>query len=132
MCNLVHRYLAIYTVCVCVQTTIDVVKIDIDYSEWECLRTMLRDGVLRRVRQLVLEVHTSEIHLVNRPSIREDFADMYAILLELEKVGFRRHHHHVNPAGMYTSLRSGQLQSCCYDLSYINIHFLKPSTLSRT
>ena len=107
----------------------DILKIDIDYNEWDALRNVIRDGSLRRVRQLVLEVHTPEIHVINRPSIADDFIDMYNILLELEKIGFRRYHHHVNPTGIYTSLRSGKSRSCCYDLSYINIRYLKPTRM---
>ena len=103
---------------------IDVLKIDIDYAEWTCLRQMLSDGALLRVKQLIVEIHTSEVSTVRRPTSRQEFVDMYQTLAALERAGFRRYHYHYNPLGTYTSVRTGKTRTCCYELNYINIHFL--------
>ena len=100
-------------------------KIDIEYNEWACFKTMLKEGVLRHVKQLVFEIHTSEVYTINRPSTKEDFKQMYDILLDIEKDGFRRYHFHFNPYGKYLSIRSGKQRTCCYELSYININFMQ-------
>jgi len=105
---------------------IDVLKIDIDYAEWSCLPQMLSDGSLLRVKQLIIEIHTSEVSAVSRPSSREDFVNMYEKLAALELAGFRRYHFHYNPLGTYTSVRTGKTRTCCYELNYVNIHFLIP------
>ena len=86
---------------------------------------MSKEGSLRNVKQLVLEIHTPELYTINRPSTREDFYSMYNRLLELEQQGFRRFAVGYNPHGAYLSQRSGKHRTCCYELSYININFLK-------
>ena len=106
------------------QKIIDVLKIDIEYNEWSCFRTMLKEGVLRNIRQLVFEIHTSEIYTIKRPSSVQDFHDMAETLLEMERMGFRRFHYHYNPYGKYLSTRSGKQRTCCYELSYVNIKLL--------
>ena len=39
------------------QKTIDVLKFDIEYSEWGALEAMKREGCLKHVRQMVFEIH---------------------------------------------------------------------------
>jgi len=109
-----------------VQAVIDVLKIDIDYAEWSCLRRMLTDHSLQHVKQLIVEIHTSELSMVGRPTSREEFIDMYRTLAALERIGFRRYHYHYNPSGIYTSIRTGKTRTCCYELYYVNINFLVP------
>ena len=99
-------------------------KIDIDYAEWTCFRAMLADGSLRGVKQLIFEIHTSEVQTVLRPTTAQEFYEMYGTLQALEHAGFRRYNVHVNPLGQYTSSRTGKTRSCCYELYYVNIHFL--------
>ena len=115
------------SVCRCVQTSIDVLKVDIDYAEWSCLHQMLSDGSLLLVKQLIIEIHTAEVATVGRPTSRQDFVTMHDSLAALEAAGFRRYQVHYNPLGMYNSVRTGKTRTCCYELSYININFLIPS-----
>jgi len=107
------------------QVIIDVVKMDIDYNEWSCIQTMVTDGSLDNVKQLIFEIHTKEVETVQRPTSKQDFLDMYESLLALEHVGFRRYNYHYNTLGQYTSIRTGKTRSCCYELYYVNILFLK-------
>jgi len=99
----------------------------VDYAEWSCLRQMVTDGSLRLVKQLIIEIHTSEVLTVGRPTSRQEFVNMYDMLAALERAGFRRYHCHYNPQGTYNSVRTGKTRTCCYELSYINIHFLMPT-----
>jgi len=85
---------------------------------------MVKDNSLQLVKQLIVEVHTSEVMTVGVPTSREQFLDMYRILAALEHIGFRRYHYHYNPLGIYTSVRTGKTRTCCYELYYININFL--------
>ena len=84
--------------------------------------TMINEGALDRVRQFVFEIHTNEVN--GKPSSVQDFYDMAEILLEIEKIGFRRFHYHYNKFGKYRSVRTGIQRTCCYELYYININFL--------
>ena len=98
---------------------IDVLKFDIERSEWFSLCAMFNEGMLHNVRQLVFEIH------IRRKSLLQDFYDMAEILLEIERIGFRRFHYHRNPAGRYYSKLTGIERSCCFELFYINTNFLQ-------
>ena len=98
---------------------IDVLKFDIEYSELSCLCSMFNEGVLYNVRQLVFE-----IHITHRSSV-QDFHDISEILLEIERIGFRRFHYHQNPAHSYRSVYTGKRRTCCSELYYINTNFLQ-------
>ena len=37
--------------------TLDVLKFDIEFSEWSALAAMKREGCLRKIRQMVFEIH---------------------------------------------------------------------------
>jgi hypothetical protein len=106
------------------QMVIDLIKFDIDYNEWACLREMASDGSLDNVKQLIFEMHTPEVEMVQRPSSKQDFIDMYNLLSLVERAGFRRYLQHPNHYGNYVSTRTGRKRTCCYELYYINIRFL--------
>jgi hypothetical protein len=114
-------------VCVYVyKEPIDLVKIDIEYSEWQCLRQMLADDVdgvsqLHSVKQLLFEIHTPE--LVGLYTSGHDYDAMWSTLVGLELHGFRRFDVHYNPSGNFTSPRTGQARTCCYDLGYVNMRY---------
>ena len=98
---------------------IDVLKFDIEGSEWERLRVMAVDGSLANVKQLMLEFHTPEV-----TASKSDFVEMHGLLSSLEKSGFRRYHQHQNPNCIYTSTRTGKQYAHCYELYYINTRYL--------
>ncbi len=104
------------------QKVIDYLKIDIEFNEWECFREMLENRTLQNVKQLGFEIHTS--NLVGNPGTKQYFYYWYGILRGLEEIGFRKYHYHVNPYGVYESSWTGKSQSCCYELYYINLHFI--------
>ena len=104
---------------------IDILKVDIEFNEWDSFGPMLTDGSLKNVKQLVFEMHTPEVFTVRRPANKGDFAMMYGVLRGLEDIGFRRYRFHFNPMGRYISIRTGKQRSCCYELYYLNLSFLK-------
>ena len=89
---------------------------------------MIQDSALTNIRQLAMEVHTPELHTVARSATREDLYNMYEILLALEKIGFRRYRVHANNQGRYLSARTGKPQTCCYEMYFLNINFLRWSS----
>lgn len=107
---------------------IDYLKIDVEYNEWSSLLTMLREGSLRNVKQIGMEIHT-RVLFKNELTIthidRDEYFIWYGILYELEKQGFRRYKYHINP--MSETLLNSQKEtiSCCLELYYININFLE-------
>ncbi|CAH1796447.1 unnamed protein product [Owenia fusiformis] len=113
---------------------IDILKIDCEYCEWEALSTMLDDGVLNNVKQLVFEWHITSgilrskdeikyIHKGRTLSDTTEFAYMYNILRRLYDAGFRMFYSHQNPTGNYKSIFTGKSRSCCFEVYYININF---------
>lgn len=127
----IYTFNGIVFLCGTWQTVIDVLKIDIEYSEWESLRNMMSTRTLANVKQLIFELHTAEVERIHRTSTKEDFADMYAVLRGLELAGFRRFHYHYNPLGRYTSAQTGKTRTCCYELYYVNIRFLSQAPTLR-
>lgn len=67
---------------------IDLLKIDTEGAEWVALPDIFEDGILRRVRQLSLEVHFS--------GEREDRAKQLKILRQLHDIGFKIFMHEHN------------------------------------
>ncbi|XP_055872914.1 uncharacterized protein LOC106063978 isoform X1 [Biomphalaria glabrata] len=116
--------------------TIDYVKMDIEYSEWDVLRQVVRDGALKNVKQLAFEIHTPELFRIYKEKgksfperlgekDRADFVVMLETLRSLETLGFRKFNYRLNPFGNYDSPYSSKVRSCCYDLHYINTNFLR-------
>lgn len=85
---------------------------------------MFKEGVLTRVKQFGIEVHTREILSGNPASHAEDFVRYTRILKQLEDIGFLKWYSHLNPQGIYMSERTGSFVSCCYELVYINRNYL--------
>ncbi|KAL8584085.1 hypothetical protein ACOMHN_022425 [Nucella lapillus] len=107
---------------------INYVKIDIEYSEWEVLKTIYEEGSLRNVQQFGFEMHTRELFKVSKidmPTKKKDFVKMYSLLRPLEeKFNFRKFNYRRNPFGDYRSNITGKSVSCCYELHYINMNFV--------
>ena len=106
------------------QSTIDVLKIDIEYSEWEALNAMFLEGSLRNVKQLVFEIHTKELYGQTHSSTIQDLVYYWQILSNVEKLGFRRWHTHMNMSGRYKSARTRTFVGCCYELYYVNLNYM--------
>lgn len=119
--------------------TIDIVKMDIESSEWESLESMLETGVLERVKQLMFETHTKDGYgsIVSK----KDFLRYHKMFDAIEALGFRRFYQHVNKVGIgalrATRMRSNDPvykksailgRSCLHEFYYINMRFLTDRT----
>ncbi|XP_070204718.1 probable methyltransferase-like protein 24 [Littorina saxatilis] len=93
--------------------TIDLLKIDIESSEWQVIRNILDTGVLRQVKQLLLEWHI----FPDTPP-RKEYVKLAEVLDELKAAGFRSFHRHEHPVNLDWS--EFNVQS---DVAYVNVKF---------
>jgi len=84
---------------------------------------MLKERMLDRVNQLVIEIHTVEIFHEYESSMN-DLVRYSSILSQLELLGFRKWHWNFNVWGFFPARDRSKYLSCCYELSYININFI--------
>ena len=87
---------------------------DIEASEYSTLETMYKEKSLRNVKQILIEVHLTTMADVQR----------YQTIQRLEELGFRRFAVHFNHMNRFMT-SSGRRLSRGYELSYININFLR-------
>ncbi|PAA75979.1 hypothetical protein BOX15_Mlig001702g1 [Macrostomum lignano] len=97
---------------------IDILKIDIEHSEWPALKTAVKDGSLKNVKQLLLETH------IKRKATANDYLEYFAVLESLHSLGFRLWHYNWNTFGNFISRHDATLRTCCHELYYINSNFL--------
>lgn len=113
--------------------TINYVKMDVEYNEWEVLKSVYQEKSLRNVQQFGLEIHSKELFRgpeVDMTSHVRDFVRMYEALRPLEdEFNFRKFNYRHNPFGDYTSNFTGLLRSCCYELHYLNMNFVNKSDI---
>ena len=108
------------------QKVIDVLKMDVEGSEWASMEVMLKNRTLNKVKQFVLEIHT---FLGRRGKVsKQDYYRYHNILLGLETQGFRRYHNHYNIYGRRVSQITNKNITCCYEIYYININYLVDQT----
>ena len=113
------------------QRPINYVKIDIEYSEWDVLKTIYQENSLKNVQQIGFEMHSRELFRVSKidmPTKKKDFVKMYELLRPLEEeFNFRKFNYRRNPFGNYKSNITGKSRSCCYELHYLNMNFVNNS-----
>ena len=98
------------------QNTIDILKIDIEHSEWPALVSMMENGELKNVRQFLIEFHT----LITAVPREVTYRQRLHLLAEIEQLGFRRFYTHMNPWG---NLRSGEYpdaRTTAYEVYFVN------------
>lgn len=98
---------------------IDYLKIDVEYSEWSALETILNSTVLSKVKQFGLETHTKDMN--KKPSSIEDLVYYTQLLLRLHDAGFYRWYWHYNHYGVFVSSHSQLKLTCCYEMVFINV-----------
>lgn len=104
------------------QATIDYLKIDIEYYEWEALEAAIQDNSLRNVKQLGIEIHTDE--LFKRTTSVENYKRFLTIFKNLRDAGFYKWYTHLNPLSIATTSNyTKKAVMCCYELIYINTNF---------
>ncbi|PVD36343.1 hypothetical protein C0Q70_03322 [Pomacea canaliculata] len=68
---------------------ISYVKIDIEYSEWEVLKSIYQEMSLHNVRQFGFEMHSRELFhasKIDMPTTKEDFVQMYNLLTHNDSI----------------------------------------------
>jgi hypothetical protein len=104
------------------QTTIDILKIDIEYSEWDAFEAMFLEGSLANVKQLMFEYHTEELH--KKTSTSTDYAYYTQVFRALDRLGFKYWIFETNPDGNYKSTHTGAQYTCCGNVYFINVKYL--------
>ena len=99
---------------------IDMLKFDIEGSEWGAIMDMIRDGSLQNVKQMAFEVHFPE-----KPTMTE--YELYITTLqELKSLGFMKWKSHHNVFTYYIgkagAVPKPRFQS--WKLMYINKRFM--------
>ncbi len=103
------------------QTVIDYLKFDIEGSEWETFRTMLKDGSLRQVKQIAFEMHNyqgNSVHNLRR---------YWSIITALENLGFQVWNWFPNMDTKrygYRKSKLGRLFTPLINIHYVNVNFL--------
>ncbi|XP_041355854.1 uncharacterized protein LOC121373340 [Gigantopelta aegis] len=109
-------------------TIINYLKFDIEYSEWRVLESLFKERSLKNVKQIGFEAHSKELFQVSKldmPTGKEEFLKMYTTLRRLENLNFRKFNYRLNPFGEYRSKHSNKIQSCCYELHYVNMNMVR-------
>lgn len=93
---------------------------DIEGSEWDSLPNIMDDGVLNKVKQLALEIHTYVGGWTP-----ESFNWKMDLLKRLETLGFKKWYSHINPECTRPSIHQEKVYvSTCIEMSYINTNFI--------
>lgn len=105
--------------------TIDILKMDIEYSEWDALEVMLANqSCLANVKQLMVEFHTREI-ASTATSSREELTRYWRILRGIYHLGFKLWNVWNNPTCNFRSKRTPKLNYCgCFNMYFVNVKYL--------
>ncbi|CAI9735748.1 Hypothetical predicted protein [Octopus vulgaris] len=106
------------------QTIISYVKVDLEYQEWACLKTIFADNSLANVKQLAFEIHT--VLPGNSSNVRPtkyDYIEMYKTLSLLLPLNFHKFDYRRNPFGEYISPVTKKHRSYAYELYYVNTKY---------
>ncbi|BFZ00529.1 hypothetical protein BsWGS_03568 [Bradybaena similaris] len=92
--------------------TIDVIKMDIESSEWPAIPEMIRSGQLQTVQQFMVEYHVLE-------SSQDYLMPRLKAIQAVEKAGFKRYYVHKNPGCVKKISGFPIARSLCYEVHYI-------------
>ncbi|KAI8772248.1 uncharacterized protein LOC106077907 [Biomphalaria glabrata] len=93
-------------------SSLDVVKMDIEHSEWSALPQIAASGQLADVKQLLLEYH------INQQS-RDYILPRLKALQQVERAGFRKFYVHKNPACKVNVRGIPVVRTACYEVHYM-------------
>ncbi|XP_071083168.1 probable methyltransferase-like protein 24 [Haliotis cracherodii] len=92
---------------------IDVLKMDVEHSEWRSLPEMVVSRNLSSVRQLLVEYH-------GMCTDRNECIQMLKVLKDVHDLGFRKFYVHKNPVCQIKSSLFPVVRTQCYEVHYIN------------
>ncbi|CAL1545546.1 unnamed protein product [Lymnaea stagnalis] len=94
------------------KTPIDVIKMDIESSEWASVPQMIEAGELNNVRQLLIEYHVTS-------SARDYLLPRLKVMQAIEKAGFKKFYVHKNYA-CATNINGYPIaRTACYEVHYL-------------
>ena len=107
------------------QSTIDILKMDIEYSEWSALEAMLANpSCLANVKQLMIEFHTREINS-KATSSHSDLARYWRILRGIYHLGFKLWNVWNNDYCNFRSKWTPGMSYCgCFNMYFLNVNYL--------
>ncbi|XP_071098132.1 probable methyltransferase-like protein 24 isoform X2 [Haliotis cracherodii] len=94
---------------------IDVLKMDVESSEWPALPNMISSGELSKVRQLLVEYH-------GPCTTRNDCILKLNILKDIYDKGFRKFYVHKNFHCVLNNDLFPVIRTFCYEIHYVNIN----------
>lgn len=101
---------------------------DTEGAEWPCLVQWVTSGVLSKVKQIAIEVHTPKLRALNETMTIEDHQRVTWIFEELARQGFRKYlvdtTNNCCARFSYWSRTKDNTGLCCYELFFINSHYL--------
>ena len=100
---------------------------DTEGAEWPCLVDWVNSGVLSRVKQIAIEVHTPKMRDQGEVMTLEDHLRVVWIFEQLEKQGFRKYLVDMTNGccGRFSDWsRVNSRVLCCYELFYVNTKYL--------
>jgi len=108
-----------------VQSTIDILKMDIEYSEWDALEVILANpSCLAKVKQLMIEFHAREIDSKAHSS-HKDLARYWRILRGISHNGFKLWNVWDNPSCNFRSKVTHGMSYCaCFNMYFLNVKYL--------
>ena len=117
--------IALYCV---LQRVVDILKLDVEASEWTTLRDIITENHTQYIKQIIMEIHTPRSRWSRDKVTTRDFDEMFQILFDLHRQGFRMYLHHADKfcCGGFGDLvpqHIAQKLICCYELFFININY---------
>jgi len=104
--------------------SLPILKVDIEGSEWSFLREAIDSGSIKKVGQLMVEVHFWPHLLPQATSNHEMVRTWYRILKDLTDAGFKVFDYHENPFSTYPyDLFTRGPAACCHELGFLNINY---------
>ena len=105
------------------QTTIDILKIDIECSEWSAFDAILASPrSLSRVKQLLVEFHPCG---ARAGKTSREFLGFWRTLREIDRLGFKVWRAWDNSACRFRSSRvRGAVFYGCFNAYYLNVNYL--------
>ena len=112
------------------QRVIDYLKADVEGAEWPLLVNLVQSGVLKKVKQMALELHTPRRLSEHQPMSVTYYAEIYDGLSKLRDLGFLKFLYHANnkccgPFLVLTPVPINKETLCCYETFYVNGNYIK-------
>ena len=102
------------------QRVIDILKVDIEYTEWDAFEDAIESNALKNVKQIATELHvwTDQV---------KSYVRFHRILVALENAGFEKWIVSRKGFNKAVNPRTGKMTNYHYqlDMGFINLNFLK-------